>query len=69
MNNSAKELREMTSEQLSHELIETRKELLDRAVRASASQDDTGPSKSFLRRRVARIKTLLRERELKTSQA
>jgi len=69
MNNSAKELREMTSEQLSHELIETRKELLDRAVRASASQDDTGPSKSFLRRRVARIKTLLRERELETSQA
>jgi|GEM_PF-1897705 ribosomal protein L29 len=69
MNNSAKELREMTSEQLSHELIETRKELLDRAVRASASQDDTGPSKCFLRRRVARIKTLLREQELETSQA
>lgn len=67
--NTAKELREMTSEQLGHELIETRKELLDRAVRASASQDDTGPSKSYLRRRVARIKTLLRERESETSQA
>jgi large subunit ribosomal protein L29 len=66
--NTAKELREMTSEQLEHELIETRKELLDQAVRASASQDDTGPSKSFLRRRIARIKTLLRERELQTSQ-
>ncbi len=67
--NTAKELREMTSEQLGHELIETRKELLDRAVRASASQDDTGPSKSYLRRRVARIKTLLRERESETSPA
>jgi large subunit ribosomal protein L29 len=66
--NTAKELREMTSEQLEHELIETRKELLDQAVRASASQDDTGPSKSFLRRRIARIKTVLRERELQTSQ-
>jgi len=61
--NKAKELREMTSEQRGHELIETRKELLDRDVRASASQDDTGPSKSMLRRRVARILTLLRERE------
>lgn len=62
--NKANELREMTSEQLGHELIETRKELLDSAVRASASQDDTGPSKSVLRRRIARILTLLREREV-----
>lgn len=67
--NKANELREMTTDQLSHELVETRKDLLDRAVRSSASQDDTGPSKTFLRRRVARIMTLLRERESTTIEA
>ncbi len=61
--NRASELREMTAEQLRHELTETRKELLDRAVRQSAAQDEAGPSKSLLRRRVARIMTILREKE------
>ena len=61
--NKASEFREMTAEQLRHELTETRKELLDRSVRASASQDEGGPSKSALRRRVARIMTTLREKE------
>lgn len=61
--NKASELREMTAEQLQHELTETRKELLDRAVRNSAAQDDTGPSKAILRRRVARILTVLQEKE------
>lgn len=61
--NKAKELREMTAEQLRHELTETRKELLDQCVRHSASQDEGGPSKSMLRRRVARIMTILHEKE------
>ena len=61
--NKANKLREMTAEQLRHELTETQKELLDRTVRSSASQDEGGPSKSALRRRVARILTILREKE------
>jgi ribosomal protein L29 len=61
--NQAKQLRDMTSEQLTHELSEARRDLLDRTVRASASQEDTGLSKVFLRRQVARILTLLHERE------
>lgn len=67
--NKAKELREMTAEQLRHELIETRKELLDRSVRNSAAQDEGGPSKSILRRRVARIMTILREKEAVAAEA
>jgi ribosomal protein L29 len=61
--NKAKQLREMTSDQLTHELSEARKELLDQTVRASASQEDTGPGKVVLRRQVARILTILHERE------
>lgn len=60
--NKAKELREMTAEQLQHELKETRKDLLDQATRASAASEDSGPSKSQLRRRVARILTILQEK-------
>lgn len=60
----ANQLREMTTEQLNHELIEARKELLDRSVRASAAQDETGPSRGQLRRDIARILTVLREREI-----
>jgi large subunit ribosomal protein L29 len=60
----AKQLREMTSEQLQHELIEARKEFLDRSVRASAAQDETGPSRMQLRRDIAKILTILRERDI-----
>ena len=61
---NTKQLREMTSEQLQHELTEARKEFLDRSVRASASQDETGPSRMKLRRSIAKILTILREREI-----
>ena len=67
--NKARELREMTAEQLRHELTETRKELLDLSVRHSASQDEGGPSKPTLRRRVARIMTILREKDAKAAEA
>ena len=61
--NKAKALREMTSDQLTHELSEARNDLLDQTVRASASQEDTGPARVFSRRRIARILTILHERE------
>ncbi|NQV25019.1 MAG: 50S ribosomal protein L29 [Rhodopirellula sp.] len=61
---NSKQLREMTTEQLQHELIEARKSFLDRSVRASAAQDETGPGRVQLRRGVARILTILREREI-----
>jgi len=61
---NTKQLREMTSEQLQHELTEARKEFLDKSVRASAAQDETGPSRIQLRRGIAKILTILREREI-----
>ena len=61
---NTKQLREMTTEQLQHELIEARKEFLDTSVRSSAAQDETGPSRMQLRRGVAKILTILREREI-----
>jgi ribosomal protein L29 len=61
--NKASELRGMTADQLRHELTETRSELLDRSVRNSAAQDEGGPGKGDLRRKVARILTVLREKE------
>ena len=67
--NKARERLEMTAEQLRKELTETRKELLDLSVRHSASQDEGGPSKSTLRRRVARIMTILREKDAAAADA
>jgi ribosomal protein L29 len=61
---NTKQLREMTTEQLQHELTEARKNFLDRSVRTSASQDETGPSRIQLRRSIAKIRTILREREI-----
>lgn len=61
---NTKQLREMTSEQLQHELTEARQQFLDKSVRASAAQDETGPSRMQLRRNIAKILTILREREI-----
>jgi ribosomal protein L29 len=61
---NTKQLRGMTTDQLQHELTEARKNFLDRSVRTSASQDETGPSRIQLRRSIAKIRTILREREI-----
>lgn len=61
--NKANQLREMTAEQLQHELSQARKDLLGQAVRSSASADETGPSKVHLRRQIARLLTVLGEKQ------
>ena len=61
--NQAKQLREMTVDQLQHELGQARKDLLDQAVRSSASADETGPSKASLRRHIARLLTVIGEKQ------
>ena len=61
--NKAKQLREMTAEQLQHELSQARKDLLEQAVRTSAAADEGGASKADLRRRIARLLTVLGEKE------
>ncbi len=58
------ELREFTSERLSEELKTTRNELFQNRVRyATRNLDNPGPLRAG-RKRVARLLTLMREREL-----
>ncbi len=60
----AKELREYSDEQLFHELATCRKELFRLRFQATTERLDTPSKLRELRREIARIKTILREREL-----
>lgn len=58
----AKELREMSEEQLTSELSQTQNELFRLRIQASTEKLDAPSNLRKLRRSIARIKTLLRER-------
>jgi len=60
----ASELREMSDEQLTHELRETQQDLFRLRFQAATERLDAPSNLSRLRRKIARIKTLQREREL-----
>ena len=57
------ELREMSDEQLVHELRETQDELFKLRFQAATERLDAPSAMSRLRRTVARIKTIQKERE------
>ncbi|MBI1312603.1 50S ribosomal protein L29 [bacterium] len=61
--NKARQLREMTVEQLQHEMSQARKDLLEQSVRSSAASDETGSSRVFLRRHIARLLTIIGEKQ------
>jgi large subunit ribosomal protein L29 len=58
------EIREMNDEQLRHELRETQQELFRLRFQASTEKLDAPSSLRKLRKRIARIKTVQRERTL-----
>lgn len=58
------ELREMNDEQLQSELAQTRQELFRLRFQAATEKLDAPSNLMKLRREVARIKTIQREREL-----
>ena len=60
----AKELREMSDEQLLHELRETQQELFRLRFQAATERLDAPGNMTRLRRDVARIKTIQRQRQL-----
>jgi len=60
----AKELREMSDDQLHHELVTCQKELFRLRFQAATERLDAPSNLRKLRREIARIKTILREREL-----
>lgn len=63
----ASELREMSDDQLQHELRETQKSLFRLRFQAATERLDAPSNLQRLRRTVARINTIRRERELAAS--
>ena len=57
-------LREMSEEQLEHELRETQKSLFQVRFQSATERNDTPSNVMKLRAVIARIKTIQREREL-----
>lgn len=60
----AKELREMSSDQLVFSLQETQEELFHLRIQAATEKLDAPSNLKKLRREIARIKTIQRQREL-----
>lgn len=60
----ASELREMSDDQLAHELRETQQNLFRLRFQAATERLDAPSNLTKLRRTVARIRTIQREREL-----
>ncbi|MBL8816857.1 MAG: 50S ribosomal protein L29 [Planctomyces sp.] len=59
-----KDLREMSSEQLLHELRTSQQTLFKLRVQAASERNDIPSNVKKLRQTIARIKTVQREREL-----
>jgi len=64
---TTKEYREMSDEQLGTELTQTQKELFKLRFQASTEKLDAPSNLKKLRRSIARISTIRRERELKAA--
>ena len=64
----AKELREMNDDQLGFSLKESQEELFRLRFQAATEKLDAPSNLRKLRREIARIRTIQRERELKQSQ-
>ncbi len=60
----ASAIREMSDEQLQHELRETQQSLFRLRVKAATERNDVPSNARKLRREIARIATVLRQREL-----
>jgi len=63
----ASEFREMNQEQLTFALKQTQKDLFDLRFQAATEKLDAPSRMKRLRREIARIKTLLREKEIAES--
>jgi len=64
---TSKEYREMSDEQLGTELVQTQKDLFKLRFQASTEKLDAPSNLKKLRRSIARISTIRRERELKAA--
>ncbi|MCA9011130.1 MAG: 50S ribosomal protein L29 [Planctomycetaceae bacterium] len=60
----ANSIREMSDEQLEHELRETQQSLFRLRLQAATERNDVPSNVRKMRRNIARIRTIQREREL-----
>lgn len=67
MGKAAAELREMSDDQLTFELQEAQKELFHLRFQAASERLDAPSNLAKLRRKVARVKTIQRERAIKST--
>ena len=67
--NAAKKLRDMTLEELQQQGMDWRSELVNLRIRKSASQIEQPSRIRVLRRSIARVETVLRERARKETVA
>ncbi|SHK27412.1 50S ribosomal protein L29 [Tepidibacter formicigenes] len=65
----AKELRDMTSPELSQKLNELKSQLFSLRFQLATGQLENTSRVKFVKKDIARVKTILRERELKESRA
>ena len=67
MSRATATIREMSDEQLEHELRETQQSLFRLRLQAATERNDVPSNVKKLRRSIARIRTIQREREIAKS--
>ena len=67
MSRASATIREMSDEQLGHELRETQQSLFRLRLQAATERNDVPSNVKKLRRSIARIRTIQREREISQS--
>ena len=65
----ASELREMSDEQLEHELKETQREMFRIRFQTATERNDTPSNVRKVRQVIARVKTIQRERQIAATQS
>jgi large subunit ribosomal protein L29 len=64
-----KELRELTQDELDQKLIEAKHELFNLRFQLATGKQDNSARLGQVRREIARVSTLLREREIEAAEA
>ena len=62
-----KEIREMSAEQLAEKLVELKKDLFNLRLQHATNQLDNPIKIAQVKKDIARVKTIIRERELKAA--
>jgi large subunit ribosomal protein L29 len=64
-----KDLRELTADELEQKLGESRQELFNLRFQVATGKQDNSARLGHVRREIARVSTLLREREIEAAEA